>query len=431
MLLPTDEDMVPASIEIPRQLSSHDFLFGETLGEGRFGSVFYAESISCSGEQFKNDFSAKKTENDNDVEEWHQRQKYAIKIITKSEIFRHNQMRAVMTEKFILSELLADPEEYIDGERKHVPRSELIIKLYSCFHDVNSLYFVFELCAGGTLLDLINSRSSDSDDCGPMGFSWVRYYAAQILRTLEFLHSRGVVHRDISCQNIGLTYPSGDIKLLDFGSAVAFVEVEQSDGSKIIRKWEPSSIGKGNATTETLTDFVGTADYVSPEMIRGSIDSDEKKFGHAMDLWSYGCLLFHMTAEKSPFHAETDHLAFQKVLQYANGERELQFPTDIDEGLRSLISSLLSTTPADRLGALDKVFLRTKLSQHQPRKSYHSYCSIRNHKFFCNNTETSIWTSLESGALEPPYKPPEPKWVRELIDKKKKLRTIEDIAFDL
>mmetsp|Transcript_18142 Transcript_18142/g.37189 ORF Transcript_18142/g.37189 Transcript_18142/m.37189 type:complete len:431 (+) Transcript_18142:251-1543(+) len=430
--------MAAASIEIPRQLSPHDFLFGEILGEGRFGRVVYAE-LKSRGEQYNDNASANKTENDNDIEEGHQRRRYAIKIIPKSAIFRHKLRNAVMTEKFILSELLTDSRGQQSSSIKNactaddeiVERkmsSELIIKLFSCFHDVNSLYFVLELCAGGTLLDLINSRTFDSHECRIMDISWARYYAAQILRTLEFMHSRGVVHRDISCQNIGLTYPIGGIKLLDFGSAVAYVDVEQSDGSKVIKMWEPSSTRKGHATNETLNDFVGTADYVSPEMIRGCSESVEKTLGHAMDLWSFGCVLFHMTAGKSPFHAETDHLAIQKVLNYANGKRELQFPADINEDLRSLIASLLSTMPEDRLGALDKVFRRTKCSQDQPANCY---CSIRNHEFFCNDLETSIWKSLETGSLEPPYKPPEPKWMRELMEKKKKLRTIDYMAFDL
>ena len=51
----------------------------------------------------------------------------------------------------------------------------------------------------------------------------------QILRGIEHLHQRGVIHRDISPQNIGITYPKGEIKLGDFGAAAVF-SIQNCDG---------------------------------------------------------------------------------------------------------------------------------------------------------------------------------------------------------
>ena len=333
---------------------------------------------------------------------------YAIKVIPKTEIFRHNQIHAVYTEKHILSEVLSSKAD---------DPSDLVMKLFLCFHDANFVYFVLELCAGGTLLDLIQSRASNSIDSESqvMDVSWVEYYSGQILRAMEYLHQRGVIHRDLSPQNIALTYPNGDIKLGDFGGAaiVATHEIE-----RMPRSWMPRS------PTVQLSDFLGTPGFASPEMIRGS--DEEGTMSPSVDIWTFGCLVYHMFMGKSPFHADSDQLAFQKVLDFTNRKIEIRFPPCIGDAAKDFISLLLSVNPDIRLGMQDGV-LKSNNTCRSTETEHKRYDSIRNHSFF----QETIWNSLESNTIEPPYKPAQPKWMAELYRGDKILESFESTSFDL
>jgi len=450
----------------PQQYSPADFLYGPTLGEGRFGTVIYAElktakitkhhhaaADSC---QAPHD-DASSSHHQRITHARQQRQGgYAIKMIPKCEIFRHNQIQAVLTEKHILSEILPSAAKS-DNHPLQPTGSELFMKLFLCYHDANYLYLVLELCACGTLLDLIDSFhhhsasteeeyattskcSGDDSDTSPLiDVSWVKYYSWQILRAIEYLHQRGIVHRDISPQNIGLTYPKGEVKLGDFGAAAVFVKNEDWNGTLKLKRWIPAG-SASSSEKENVNDFVGTADYVSPEMIRGSDDdninqecNDPTNFP-AMDLWSFGCICYHMFVGKSPFHAASDHLAFQSVLDYANGG-ELYFPSFIAEDAKEIISLLISIDPVHRLGMQDGVIESittcnsTDGDEGKVLSPLTRYQSIRDHSFFQLDDGTSFFSSVESKKMQPPYSPAQPEWVAELRHGDK-LKSYESIQFE-
>eukprot|EP00581_Thalassiosira_minuscula_P004106 CAMPEP_0183740592 /NCGR_PEP_ID=MMETSP0737-20130205/60040_1 /TAXON_ID=385413 /ORGANISM="Thalassiosira miniscula, Strain CCMP1093" /LENGTH=415 /DNA_ID=CAMNT_0025975705 /DNA_START=26 /DNA_END=1269 /DNA_ORIENTATION=- len=404
----------------PRQYSPADFLYGPTLGEGRFGTVIYAELKTDAAADSNN---RRRDASNDDSHAPHPKRiegggrGYAIKIIPKSEIIRHNQIQAVMTEKQILTGILSFTSD------NPLPGSELVMKLFLCFHDASCIYFVLELCAGGTLLDLIQRSASDRIDDGVasqvMDIPWVKYYLGQILRAIEYLHQRGVVHRDITPQNIGITCPSGEIKLGDFGAAALFLKEECEDGTFKLKRWTPAT----SSIPEILTDFVGTADYVSPEMIRGNGINTNQHKDHstfpAIDLWSFGCLIYHMFVGKSPFHAANDHLAFQNVLDYANGKTNLDFPPFITDDAKDLISMLLSIDYSSRLGMQDGVI--DSIMGDNPgsnevliHASLNQYHSIRNHSFFDEDSDNYFRVLEERKFVDTPWKPTQPNWMTDL-----------------
>lgn len=399
----------------PRVYSPQDFLYGPALGSGRFGTIVYAE--------LKKPAVVDASVPSHDAER-RGRRGYAVKVIPKSKVMRRKQaIQAVMLEKYILSEVLP---------RNEGPSAHLIMKLFLCFHDASSLYLVLELCAGGTLFDLIQSRAAgDEDGSSPiMDISWVRYYAGQILRAIEYLHQRGIVHRDVSTQNICIIYPNGNIKLGDFGAAAVF----EKRGEEL-RRHVPT--GTPPLGQDSASDFVGTADYVSPEMLRGTEEGVNDQNAQyetypAMDLWALGCIIYEMFVGQSPFHAASDHLAFQNVLEYANDRARLLFPPLVDGCSKTIISSLLSISPSSRLGARDGVICSSAKCVSTERPTPKQYLSVREHAFFyAGSLQSSIWDLIESKeSIEPPYRPAEPAWMSDL-NRGDGLAALESIQFDL
>ena len=404
----------------PRDYSPLDFVYGPILGEGLFGSVVYAELINdCGGDRessLKDDVAVNDVDNVDTL--CHSNKAYAIKMIPKSEIIRYNQIQAVLTEKYILTEILSSISEEDNAALK------LFMKLFLCFHDANYLYLVLELCAGGTLLDLIqlnisnNSNTTISYSSPVMDISWVRYYASKILLAIEYLHQRGVVHRDISPQNIGLTYPKGGLKVGDFGAAAVFVQDTSSDDK--LKRWMPTS------SSSTNNDFVGTAGYVSPEMIHGDNKEeaeDSNTTYPVMDLWSFGCLIYCMLVGKSPFALCEDD-PIQNMLEYVNGKRQLHFPSFIDNNAKDLILSLLAVDLKERIGVKDHVIESLFVGSEMKH-----YTSIRNHAFFLTAEKTSIWSLKKE--LDPPYKPEQPGWLAKIHRDETALKPFDSIAFDI
>lgn len=104
--------------------------------------------------------------------------------------------------------------------------------------------------------------------------------------------------------------------------------------------------------------FVGTAQYVSPEILKGNASHP------ASDLWAFGCVLYQMLVGSPPFRAGSEYLIFQKIQN-----RDYMYPNNFpDENAKDLITKLLQLNPESRLGAED---------MHDQK-----YISIRNHAFF-------------------------------------------------
>lgn len=89
-----------------------------------------------------------------------------------------------------------------------------------------------------------------------------------------------------------------------------------------------------------MNTFVGTAQYVSPEML-----SDSAVAGFASDLWALGCIVYQMVVGYSPFQSGSEDQTFQMILA-----TQYDMPEDVSEEARDLISKLLVSDPAERLG---------------------------------------------------------------------------------
>eukprot|EP00301_Raphidiophrys_heterophryoidea_P005725 c12370_g1_i3.p1 GENE.c12370_g1_i3~~c12370_g1_i3.p1 ORF type:complete len:749 (-),score=167.27 c12370_g1_i3:539-2785(-) len=192
-----------------------DFDIGPVLGTGSFGRVHFIKHIETG--RF-----------------------YALKILNKKQIIELGQVEHVLGERDVLSSIC----------HPH------IVNFCGSFQDSRKLYIVMEFVNGGEFFTHLRRMGRFKEDMA-------RFYAAQVLTALEYLHSNNILYRDLKPENL-LLDSRGHIKVTDFGFA------KQVD----YRTWT----------------LCGTPEYLAPEIILS------KGHGKAVDYWAIGILIFEMLA---------------------------------------------------------------------------------------------------------------------------------------
>mmetsp|Transcript_49040 Transcript_49040/g.129571 ORF Transcript_49040/g.129571 Transcript_49040/m.129571 type:complete len:579 (+) Transcript_49040:165-1901(+) len=271
------------AIRLPgRKLTRRSFHFGSLLGEGAFARVMHVQDPEDDAE-------------------------YALKMVEKRVAAARGKAKQLLLERQLLIKL-AHPN---------------VVTLYASFHDEAYCYFVLELVKGGELAALV-------DRFGALPKDVFRFFAAELVVVLEHLRRNRVAHRDLKPENILITLDR-HIKLIDFDAArVLDAGVKAAPDTKITAAKDD----------EAATSFVGTAQYVSPEMLKESEET-----GYAVDLWALGCIVFQMATGNPPFRAPTEYLTFRRI------ERcEFEIPVDVDADAADLIGALLILDPSQRIG---------------------------------------------------------------------------------
>ena len=272
-------------------MSLRDFTLVSSLGDGSYSEVYRARHDATGNE-------------------------YALKIVSKQHILRYKVVHQIQRERILLARL------HDDG----------IVKLHFTFQDDDSLYLALDYCPNGELFDQIRiQRKLDAPTA--------RFYASEIILVLEALRQAGVVHRDLKPENLLLT-STGHLKLIDFGSAK---DIKDPDSLPKAASDNDTANINGETNAERASSFVGTADYVCPEML------DNKPVEYAADLWALGCVLYQMFMGKAPFKAASEYLTFQKI---ASGEYPPMDP-DVPKEAQDVVNKLLHLDPSARLGADD------------------------------------------------------------------------------
>ena len=135
----------------------------------------------------------------------------------------------------------------------------------------------------------------------------------QVLAGLAHAHQAGIVHRDIKPANIFINQ-DGTVKIMDFGVA---------------RLTTASMTGTGN--------IVGTADYMSPEQVKGA------KVDGRSDLFSVGCMLYELLAGRRPFHSDNLMAIFYKITHEEPNFDLIPEGADYDDLMPVLKKSLAKT----------------------------------------------------------------------------------------
>ena len=190
-------------------------------------------------------------------------------------------------------------------------RSPGIAALYDFTEYRGRPVIIMEYVDGQTIQDITRAR-------GP----WSAADAVPILiscaQTLEYVHSQGIVHRDLKSANLKIT-STGDLKLLDFGIATAQM-----------------------ASRLTKTGFVvGSFQSLAPEQARGEPATP------ASDIWAFGVLAYEMMTATLPFEGSTQMELFSKILRGQFVPATVLKP-NVPQELERVIARCLRRKPEDR-----------------------------------------------------------------------------------
>jgi len=214
-----------------------------------------------------------------------------------------------------------------------------IVRLVRAFEDAGSLYLLMEPTLGGELFSVLRA-----DKCFPERRCC--FYGAMIVAAFELMHDKKIIYRDLKPENLMMD-ADGYLKVIDFGFAK---RVED-------KTWT----------------VCGTPEYMAPEIILN------KGHDQAVDWWTFGILLFEMFVGYPPFEGNDPLDLYKKIVS-----NEVKCPPKIVPNAADLITKLLTSTPADRIGSAKG-----------------GAEDIKRHPFF----RKLAWQSLLSKKIDAPYKP--------------------------
>ena len=251
------------------QLGTRDFELLATLGQGSYGKVLQVRKKDTG-------------------------RIYAMKIIKKETLIRREKVKHTRAEKSILIQANAFP---------------FLVGLKYSFQTDDKLYLVLDYVSGGELFFHLQQARRFPEDRA-------RFYAAEILLALEFLHSNDIMYRDLKPENI-LLDDQGHVMLTDFGLCKEGLGMED----------------------RTMT-FCGTPEYMAPEMLA------KKPYGMEVDWWSLGTLLFEMLSGLPPFYSKNGSQMVKQIM-----EADIKWPAHFTEHAKDICTGLLDRDPTKRYGA--------------------------------------------------------------------------------
>ncbi|RDW72124.1 putative serine kinase ppk14 [Coleophoma crateriformis] len=252
---------------------------------------------------------------------------YAMKVLSKKEMIKRNKIKRALAEQEILA----------------TSNHPFIVTLYHSFQSEDHLYLCMEYCSGGEFFRALQTRPGK---CIPEEDA--RFYAAEVTAALEYLHLMGFIYRDLKPENI-LLHQSGHIMLSDFdlskqsdpGGKPTMILGRNGNNSNSL----PTIDTKSCIANFRTNSFVGTEEYIAPEVIKGC--------GHtsAVDWWTLGILVYEMLFGTTPFKGKNRNATFANILRDDVPFPENSGSPQVSNLCKSLVRKLLIKDENRRLGA--------------------------------------------------------------------------------
>ena len=182
-----------------------------------------------------------------------------------------------------------------------------IITVFEILEDSENYYIIMENCKNGELFDYIVAHQNLNENEASIFFY-------QLIKGVEYIHSKNIVHRDLKPENLLLT-ENYILKIIDFGLSHPF------DG------------------TEMLKTKCGSPSYAAPEIITGT-----EYDGFKTDVWCCGVILYAMLCGFLPFEGDNDMELFQNIV-----ECDPEIPRELSKESKKLIRKIFTPNPKKRI----------------------------------------------------------------------------------
>lgn len=270
---------------------------------------------------------------------------YAIKCVHKLHLIRNKKVKYASVERDSMQRLLkASLQSNSNNDNSSFSSYSCCVELFATLQDRDSLYYIMEYVQNGDLLKYIQENPSKARN-----EPTIAYTAAQLIDSISFIQSHGIVHRDIKPENILFT-DKWTIKLSDFGSAKILPPLNDKDDNSDSDSDSDSDRDVNSNTYNLLTrsnSFVGTAEYVTPELLTlGYTD-------YRCDYWAAACIFYQMRFGVPPFKDKTEYLTFTKITDSNINEILSDSSNDISPQLTDLIKGILNKDIDQRLNLHD------------------------------------------------------------------------------
>ena len=248
-------------------------------------------------------------------------------------------------------------EDNINNEKNILSKINhpFIVNMHFSFQDYDNLYLIMDYLSGGDLRFHLSHRKSSL-----FTEAQTKFFLSNIIISLEFIHSKKIIHRDVKPENLLLDI-NGYLRLTDFGIAV-YSNKENSQESN------------------------GTEGYVAPEVLM------QQGYNYSSDYFALGVIGYELMQGNRPFYTGNKNQYKDLILIYQPKIKSNQMKKGWSENSRDFINKLLQRRPIKRLG-------------------YNGIRELKNHPWI----KDINWELLKNKKIKSPYIPKEGK---EYFDKK-------------